>query len=164
MKSRNIIIGGILIPLVVGIILLLIEHKVFSPSSPKTDSNISKSSPKPEVKQPVRIENKDVPIEKETDLNKTFQVANKIYGTSERNKQYCRIIETAIERAELEFAFKVADDIYGTTERNTEYKEIIKAALKEQRYDLAIKMADEIYGTTERNKVYELIISERLKN
>ena len=157
MSVRNWIATAIVAPLIVGTILLKTEYSFFSKNSSSGESLSQKAEQLVQRVEPKAKERTEV----EPDLGNLetlFSVAQKIYGSTERNSEYVKLIKLALAENKPGFAFKVAQQIYGSTERNAQYVTIVDKCLLLKRYSLSLKVADQIYGSTERNEQYRKII------
>jgi hypothetical protein len=160
----------LLIPILVGVILLLVEHKVIAPSeaSPMARENYhaQKTSPSatPELASTVSALPTSEKALSSTQTN-AFQaqitIADLIYGTTPRNTAYVQIIERAIQKNNLTTAVTVAEKLYGTDIRNDNYDKIINKAIELKQLDLAEKIASEIYGSNRRNAGLSRVLAAR---
>ncbi|MDY0124151.1 hypothetical protein [Sulfurimonas sp.] len=163
MSIKSLIATILIAPLFVGFVLLQIEYSYFSKESntsviqkpEKLDINtkISNNTEKP------RQLNEESFIEPDLgNLQTLFEIAGKIYGSTERDNEYIKIIALAIAEEKPGFAYEVAQNIYGSGVRNSQYVHIIDKCLIMQKYTLATKVAEKIYGSTKRNQEYKKII------
>ena len=163
MTAKSWIATAILAPLLVGLILLLVQYQFFDKSPSTTDSVLEKAKEVVKQIEPIK-ETEESYIEPNLgNLQTLVEIADKIYGTTERNAEYVKIIDLALNEDKPGFAFSVAQKIYGTTERNAQCVNTIDNCLVLKKYTLSIKVADNIYGTTERNKQYKKILKAGTK-
>lgn len=158
MSVKGWIATAIIAPLIVGFILLKAEYSFFSKTS-VSDASLSQQAE--QLVKRVAPNTQDEQSVIETDLGNLetlFIVAQKIYGSTERNTEYSKLIKLALIENKPGFSFKVAQQIYGSTERNEQYINIIDKCLALNMCSLALKIADQIYGSTERNAQYAKII------
>jgi len=132
MTKKRWIATVIIAPILVGFVLLLAEYSIFSKNSDSTESILKKTEEV--VKQIDNIEkNEETFVEPDLgNLQTLFEVAGKIYGSTERNAQYVNIIDKSLALKKYALSLKVSEQIYGSTERNKQLKKIIEAGKKER--------------------------------
>ena len=162
MTVKSWIATAIIAPIVVGLILLQVENSFFSKDVTSNTASVGTISDKAQqlVKQIEPIQkNEESFIEPDIgNLQTLLEVAEKIYGSTERNAEYVKLIQVGLAEDKPSFAYKVANEIYGSTERNTQFVNIIDKCLTKKMFALSLKVADQIYGSTERNAQYKKII------
>lgn len=157
MTAKGWIVTAI-VSLIAGFILLKAEYSFFAKKGDAVESLSIKAKKVVEQIEPIKFEN-DSFIESDIgNLQTLFSVASKIYGSTERNAEYIKIIKLSLNEEKPGFAFTVAKQIYGTSERNGQYSNITDKSLKLKKYALAMKVAEQVYGSTERNTQYRKII------
>ena len=163
MTTKAWIATAIVAPLSVGLILLTVEYSYFR-KKPTPESSLSVQA-KDIAKSIETTRKEDSPNSEPdvSDLEALYTVASKIYGSTERNAEYEKIITCALAENKLGFSFTVAKQIYGSTERNKQYTKIIDGCIRLKRFSLAVKVADEIYGSPERNEQYTKIKNAEMK-
>ena len=158
---RMIVFWGVVTSIIGGIIVLILKGFLFSQGG-FAESPLRIEAVKAVESVPVKDSKsyKNTQIESEiNDLEELLRIADKIYGSTPRDREYSKIIALALSEGKTAFAFTVADEIYGSNMRNTEYSKIISQCLSLGNYELAIEVAGSVYGSTPRNKEYKRIIA-----
>lgn len=158
MKSRSWIIPTVVGPVIVGLVLLLIEYSFFSNGSTK-DAEIEEKAGEIVEKIGQDKEDRDlVGPERLKTLESLFASAQRIYGTPDRDAEYSKIIDLALQINHPEFAYRVAQELYSTPSRDSHYVKIIDKSLVLGKYEFAMEVAEDIYGTPDRNAQYRKIV------
>ncbi len=157
MTAKGWIVTAI-VSLIVGFILLKAEYYFFAKKGDAIESLSIKAKKIVEQIEPIKVENESYIEPDIGSLQTLLNVASKIYGSTERNAEYVKIIKLSLDEEKPGFAFTVAKQIYGSTERNGQYSNIIDKSLKLKKYSLTMKVAEQVYGSTERNAQYRKII------
>jgi hypothetical protein len=162
MTAKSWIATAIFAPIFVGLVLLQAEYSFFSKDTPSKTASVESVSEKAQqvVKQiePVQKSEESFIEPDIGNLQTLFEVAEKIYGSTERNAEYVKLIQVALAEDKPGFAYKVAKEIYGSTERNVQFVNIIDKCLTNKMFALSLQVAKQIYGPTERNAQYKKII------
>lgn len=162
MTAKSWIATAIIAPIVVGLVLLQAEYSFFSKDATSNTASVGTVLEKAQqvVKQiePIQKDEESFIEPDIGNLQTLFEVAEKIYGSTERNAEYVKLIRVALAEDKPGFAYKVAKEIYGSTERNTQFVNIIDKCLTKKMFALSLKVAEQIYGSTERNSQYKKII------
>jgi hypothetical protein len=162
MTTKSWIVTAIFAPIFVGLILLQAEHFFFSKDTPSKTASVESVSEKAQqvVKQIESVQKSEESFMEPDigNLQTLFEVAKKIYGSTERNAEYVKLIHVALAEEKPGFAYKVAKEIYGSTERNVQFVNIIDKCLANKMFALSLQVAEQIYGSTERNAQYKKII------
>ena len=163
MTTKSWIATAIIAPLLVGLILLQVQYSFFSKNQKSTESVLDKAKQVVKQIEPIK-ENEETFIEPDLgNLQTLVEISGKIYGSTERNAEYVKIIKLALTEDKPGFAYDVAKEIYGSTERNAQYVNIIDKCLDLKKYALSMKVAEQIYGSSERNIQYRKIIEAGTK-
>ena len=164
MRAWKLIATIIVVPILVGLVLLHFEYSYFS--NPKEKSQTLAKQAKEVVhslSQDNNVDDESSYVKPDIDNLKTlFEIAKKIYGSTERNAEYIKLVETSLSESKPGFAYEIAKNIYGSSERNNQYVKIVTKCIELERFSLALKVAENIYGSDERNKQYKRIIEAGL--
>lgn len=158
MKSQNWIIPTVVAPVLVGLVLLSIEYSFFSSGS-ANDNEIEEKAE--EVAEKIGQEKTDSGLggpERLKTLESLFASAQRIYGTPDRDAEYSKIIDLALQNNHPELAYRVAQELYSTPSRDSKYVKIIDKSLALGKYPFAMEVAEDIYGTAVRNAQYRKIV------
>lgn len=164
MRAWKLIATIIVVPILVGLVLLHFEYSYFS--NPKEKSRSLAKEAKEVVHSLSQDNNFDDELYIEPDmgnLQTLFEIAKKIYGSTERNAEYIKLVEISLSESKPGFAYNIAKNIYGSTERNNQYVKIITKCIEFEQFSLALKVAENIYGSNERNQQYKKIIEAGIK-
>lgn len=167
MVAKSWIATAIIAPLIVGLVLLQAGSSFFSKNTVPNTASVGTVLEKAEqvVKQiePIKNDGKSFIEPDIGNLQTLLTVAKKIYGPTERNAEYAKLIQMALAEDKSGFAYSVAKEIYGPTERNAQLVNIIDKCLATKKFALSLKVAEQIYGPTERNSQYRKIIESGIK-
>jgi hypothetical protein len=108
MTTKNWIATAIVAPLIVGLILLQAEYSIFTNNSGSTKSIAKKTEEIVKQLEPVEKKDEDLIEPNLGNLETLFEVAGEIYGSTERNAEYVKIITIALNENKPSFAYKVA--------------------------------------------------------
>ena len=162
MTGKSWIATVIFAPIFVGLVLLQAEYSFFSKDTPLKTASSEPLSEKAQhvVKQiePVQKSEESFIEPDIGNLQRLLEFAEKIYGSTERNAEYVKLIQVALAEDKPGFAYKVAKKIYGSTERNAQFVNIIDKCLTNKMFALSLQVAEKIYGSAERNAQFKKII------
>jgi hypothetical protein len=96
MTAKSWIATAIIAPLLVGLILLQVQYQFFVKSPSSTDSILEKAKQVVKQIEPIK-DSEESFIEPDLgNLQTLAEIADKIYGTTERNVEYVKIIYLAL--------------------------------------------------------------------
>lgn len=162
MTTRELVIAGILVPVVAGVILLKIEYSFFTSGNSDLKSEATQVVEKIEGRKAEQSVKSFVEPDI-AELQTLLEVAEKVYGTSSRNTEFARLVRLALNENKPGFALLVAKKAYGTSARNEQFVAILNKCIELKRFDLALEAAGFLYGTSARNEAFTKIIDAGLK-
>ena len=158
--SRDLLIGVIVGPILVGVVLLLLEYSFFIP-----ETEVSKAA-KAVVDSLTFDESEKEPsyeidefIEPDvSDLKVLLTIAKEINVSSTRNTEYSKLVARALSDDKPAFAAYIAKSINVSSTRNFEYVKIISHALENKKYAIALSVTKSINVSSIRNEQYQEIL------
>ena len=164
MTIKNLIIAGIIGPVLVGIILLNVEYSFFVPGSDiskkakEVVDSIVSSSLESTSKQP-EYELEELLEPDVTQLKTLHAIASEINVSGTRNRELSRLVGIALDEDKPAYAAYIASSINVSGTRNDQYIKIIETALKLDKFAIALAVAKKINVSGIRNKQYHKIIN-----
>lgn len=158
--SRDLLIGAIVGPIIVGLVLLSLEYSIFIPEievskAAKTvvDSIITEKSDKEPVYEIEEFIEPNV-----NDLKVLLSIAKEINVSSTRNNEYSKLVVRALDDKKPAFAAYIAQHINVSSSRNAEYVKIINQALVNKQFAIALSVTKSINVSSIRNQQYQEIL------
>jgi hypothetical protein len=158
--NRDLLIGVIIGPVVVGFVLLSLEYSLFIP-----ETEVSKAA-KTVVDSLVTEEDEEEPVYEieefiepdVSDLKVLLTIAKKINVSSTRNSEFSKLVTTALDDDKPAFAAYIAKYINVSSFRNEEYVKIIRHALVNKQFAIALSVTQSINVSSVRNQQYQEIL------
>lgn len=164
LTTKNLIIAGIIGPVLVGILLLCVEYSFFVPGNDVSKKakdvvdSIVFSSSQNTSKQP-KYELEGLLEPDVTELKTLHAIASEINFSSTRNGEFSRLVGIALDENKPAYAAYIASSIDVSSTRNEQYIKIIETALKLDKYAIALAVAKKIDTSSIRNAQCQKIIN-----
>jgi hypothetical protein len=171
---KQVIITGIFLPIVVGIVLLLLEHKVIAPKQDEnsqsyqivqlsSQSNNSKNFSEIPHQAISKALVSDAKLINPIELRAQISIADQIYGIDPRDIEYLKIIDRALLSNNFDIAVEVVNKLYNIDKEDDYYEKLINYALNYKKIELAEQMASEIYNLDRKDSALKLLLEVRTK-
>lgn len=161
-KLATVIIAPTIVLLLPGYILLKIEYSEFNNySSNEVEAPIAEKA-KGDFNQIESVDKIHSLEVDSTEIQTLFETAKKISLLSERDAEFIRIIQFALNKHKPMFAFEVAQSLSILSNRNEQYIKIIDVSIKDKQYAFAKEVAEKISFLSERDVQFKKIINARI--